>query len=122
MTEAKRIAKSLGHAWHGIAITVREERNFAIELVAGCLVVIVAFALGVSRAEAAVLALVVGGVLVLELMNSALERVVDLVKPRLSPFVAEIKDLSAAAVLVAAATAAVIAVIVFGPHVLALIG
>ena len=55
-------------------------------------------------------------VLVLELANSALERVVDAIKPRMHPYVADIKNIAAGAVFSASLAAVAIAVIIFLPH------
>jgi diacylglycerol kinase len=55
-------------------------------------------------------------VLVLELLNSMLERLVDLVKPRMHGYVRDIKDLMAAAVLVTAGFAAVVGLIILLPY------
>ena len=116
MIKPGRLLKSFRYAWRGIATVAREEQNFRVELLAAAAVLLLAAYLRVKPAEAAVLALVCGGVLVLELMNSLLERVVDLVKPRVHPYVAEIKNIAAGAVLVAAATSIAIAVFIFLPY------
>ena len=113
-----RVGKSFLYAWRGIQTVVREERNFRLQLLAAGGVLLLAVALHVRPIEAAILALVTGSVLVLELLNSLLERVVDLVKPRLHPYVAEIKNIAAGAVLIAAVTALIVALLVFVPHVL----
>jgi diacylglycerol kinase len=53
---------------------------------------------------------------VLELLNSIIERFVDMVKPRVHEYARVIKDLSAAAVLIMAITAVILAVLIFWPH------
>jgi diacylglycerol kinase len=116
MDIAIKLTRSFRHAFRGLVLVAREERNFAIETVAACVVLAVAVVLRVSNVEAALLALVTGGVLVLELLNSATERVVDLVKPRLHPYVAEVKDITAAAVLVASVAAAIVGAFIFWPY------
>ena len=121
MTKIKKIAKSFGFAWRGIVMVAREEQNFGIELTAALVVAALAIILRVSHVEAAILVLVCGGVLVLELLNSALERVVDLVKPRLHHYVAEMKNISAGAVLIASITAVLVAVCLFAPRIAAIL-
>jgi diacylglycerol kinase len=69
----------------------------------------------VSKSEAVALILVASSVLVLELINSTLERVVDYMKPRLHHYVEVVKDMMAGAVLVASLGAAVIGIIIFYP-------
>jgi len=57
---------------------------------------------------------------VLELLNSAVERLVDLFKPRIHEYAEEVKDIMAGAVLMGSIGAAVVGVIVFWPHLAAL--
>lgn len=68
--------------------------------------------------ERVMIVFVVMTILVLELINSSLERLVDLVKPRLHEYVGDIKDLMAGAVLIAACAAIVIGYLLFSPHVI----
>jgi diacylglycerol kinase len=70
----------------------------------------------VSRVEAAVLILVISSVLVLELLNTVLEKFIDVLKPRVHYFVEIMKDLMAAAVLVASIAAFAIGLVIFLPH------
>lgn len=74
-----------------------------------------------STLERVILLLAIASVLVLELLNSMIERLVDLVKPRLHGYVRDIKDLMAAAVLVASLFALAVGSIIFFPHVLLLV-
>ncbi len=74
-------------------------------------------AAGATGVELAVFALAIGLVLSAELVNTAIERLVDTVSPEPTPAAAAIKDASAAAVLVAAAMAASAGVLVLGRHV-----
>lgn len=120
MFKPGKFLKSFGYAWRGLALVAREEQNFRLELLAALAVLVLALVLEVKPVEFAVLALVSGGVLVLELLNSLLERVVDLVKPRLHPYVAEVKNVAAASVLAAAATAIAVGIVIFGPYILKL--
>ncbi len=120
MFKSAKLWKSFVYAWRGLALVAREEQNFRLELLVALAVFTLALVLGVKSAEFALLALVSGGVLVLELLNSLLERVVDLVKPRLHPYVAEVKNVAAASVLVAAVTAVAVGLVIFGPYLLKL--
>jgi diacylglycerol kinase len=65
--------------------------------------------------ERAILLLVTMFVLVLELLNSSLERLVDLAKPRLHEYAGDIKDLMAGSVLLAAMFALVLGLLILGP-------
>lgn len=108
--------KSFRHAFHGVVIVLHEEQNFRIQLVCAVLVFVLAYTFRVRPIEGAVLALVIGCVLVLELINSVVERLIDVVKPRVHPYIAELKDIAAGAVLVAACTAVIVALYIFVPY------
>lgn len=69
-----------------------------------------------SSGERIVLLLITGLMLALELMNTMVERLVDLLKPRLSTYVRDVKDYMAAAVFVAALFVAMIGAVIFVPH------
>ncbi len=120
MLDKKRLSSSFGHAWQGIVRAAKEGQNFRLMLFAGAVVIFLMYALDVHRLEKAILLLAIALVLVLELMNSIFERVVDLLKPRMHLQVKEIKDVMAGGVLVASAGAALVGIIVLGPYVTAL--
>jgi diacylglycerol kinase len=67
--------------------------------------------------EGVALMLVVIIVLVLELINSVFERVIDILKPRMHPYVETIKDIMAAVVLISSIGAVLIGVLILGPYV-----
>jgi len=71
--------------------------------------------------EGVALMLVVIIVLVLELINSVFERVIDILKPRMHPYVETIKDIMAAVVLISSIGAVLIGVLILGPYVVAML-
>lgn len=110
-----RIIKSLTYAARGLAKTWREEANFRIEALATLLVGVLAWCLGLDWQECAILALACGLVLALELVNTMIEQISDVLKPRLDQYVRHIKDISAAAVLVASLFAVIVGLCLFLP-------
>ena len=58
----------------------------------------------------------IGLVILMEIVNSAVERVTDVLKPRINGYVKEIKDIMAAAVMLASLVALIIGVIIFWPY------
>ncbi|NCU44168.1 diacylglycerol kinase family protein [Candidatus Falkowbacteria bacterium] len=116
MLSCRRLLRSFRYARHGLWRVIKEEQNFAIELIVGLSALILAAILQFSLWEWAVLMLVIGFVLVAELLNSAVERVSDLLKPRLDIYVKEIKDIMAATVFVAAGLSVFVGLILFLPH------
>jgi diacylglycerol kinase len=116
MIRFKRLLKSFSYAGRGLAKVFREEQNFKIEVFAALLVVLAAILVGISFLEAAILALTVGLVLVMEVVNSAVEAISDSLKPRLDIYVKRIKDIVAAGVMIAAITAIVVGSLIFIPY------
>jgi diacylglycerol kinase len=121
MIKISRLFKSFIYAFRGLVKVVKEEQNFQIQLTVAIVVFIAAVWLKISTTEWLVLMGIILLVLLMELVNSAVERVTDLFKPRISTYVKEIKDIMAAAVLLASLGAIVVGVIIFGPHVWSLI-
>ncbi len=106
------IRASFSYAWAGFLFAWKNQRNFRLKVYIGVLALALALWLQVSLVPVLLLiALVLG----LELVNTALEAVVDLVSPNYHPLAKAAKDLAAAAVLVASAIAALIGIILFIP-------
>jgi diacylglycerol kinase len=112
------IFRSIGYALRGIATAYRTERSFRYQLVATIVLGAFLTLIPLEGWERAILVLVAALVLVLELLNSSLERLTDLAKPRLHAYAGEIKDLMAGSVLVASVAAVILALMILGPHLL----
>jgi undecaprenol kinase len=74
--------------------------------------------IGVARSDAIVIILVITFVLTLEIVNTVVERLVDMLKPRLHTYAESIKDLTAALVLIGSLAAVIIGILVFYPYIL----
>jgi len=110
------VAQSFSHAWRGLRLAFVSERSFRIQTAAALVVILFVIVLPFRSWERLLLLVATGAVLVLELINSTVERLVDLFKPRLHAYAKDIKDLMAAAVLVAAAFALAIGVLILWPY------
>ncbi|HSM80304.1 MAG TPA: diacylglycerol kinase family protein [Nodosilinea sp.] len=100
---ATNLFVSFRYAWQGVSYAFRTQRNFRIHVVVGSLAVNLALALRLAPVELAVIILTCGAVLTLELINTALESVVDLTVQQTYHELAKIaKDCAAAAVLISA--------------------
>jgi diacylglycerol kinase len=108
-----KLIRSIKYALRGLAHMPAAERNFRWLLVAAVAVIVAGLWLRISINEWIALTVAIGGVLVLEMVNTAIERVMNLLHPGMSPQVRTIKDIAAGAVLVAAFTAVAIAILVF---------
>ncbi|MFZ2803973.1 MAG: diacylglycerol kinase [Patescibacteria group bacterium] len=113
---------SFGHAWRGLLVAFRTERSFRIQTAAALVVLLLIILFPFQGWERALLLLATASVLVLELLNSMVERLVDLVKPRMHGYVRDIKDLMAAAVLLASLFAVAIALLIVWPYAGRLLG
>ncbi|MBM6971281.1 diacylglycerol kinase family protein [Mordavella massiliensis] len=112
------LRKTFGYAFEGILTGIRKERNMRIHTVAMILVVFFGTVLGLSATEWCICLVLFGLVMALELVNTAVEAVVDLVTEERKPLAKIAKDTAAGAVLIAAIMAAVIGCIIFLPKIL----
>ena len=114
------LGKSFGYAFEGIWTGIRKERNMRIHCLAVILVTAAGTFVGLSAAEWCICLLLFGMVISLELVNTAVEAVVDLVTEEKKPLAKIAKDTAAGAVLFTAVMAVIIGCIIFIPHLLEL--
>lgn len=114
----KRRVWSFVHASNGLKILIKEEHNARVHIVAAILVAIIGLLLEIDKTEWFIIIILIGLVISLELINSAIENICDLVSPEYNEFVKKAKDLSAAAVLISAAIAVTIGSLIFIPKIL----
>jgi diacylglycerol kinase (ATP) len=110
---ARSIVDALNFAFDGIIHVLRTQRNMRVHFAIAAGVLVLALVVGVSRAELIALMLSVSFVLVTEMINTALEGVVDLATSRYDPLARMAKDVSAGAVLIAAVNALAVGYLVF---------
>lgn len=113
----RRLIKSFGYAFSGAAYAFGTQLNFKIHCLALMIVLALGWYLDISVQEWLTIVIVSGIVIVAELFNTALEVLVDLVSPDYHEKAKIIKDVSAAAVLIAAATAVVVGLVIFIPKI-----
>ncbi len=111
--------RSFAHAFRGLAFAFRMERSFRIQLLAASVVLILMWIFPLAAWQRVILLSVSVFVLVLELLNTSIERVVDLAKPRLDAYARDVKDVMAGAVLLASLFAVMIGAIIFWPYLFA---
>jgi undecaprenol kinase len=117
-----RFSKSLKHAWRGLKYAISYEKNFQIEVVLAVFVVVLIFIFDIKSWEAIVLVLMIMWVLITELTNTVVERVVDILRPRIHPYARLVKDIMAAVVLISCLVAILVGIIIFYPYIKELIG
>lgn len=116
MNELQKRLKSFTYALSGIGSFLNKEPNAWIHCSAIVIVTIAGFLFGITRTEWLVIILCFGIVLAAEALNTAIERLVNLVSPDYHPIAGDVKDIAAGAVLICAITAAIIGLIIFIPY------
>jgi len=116
MLSIKKFFQSFRYASRGLKYALKNEQNFQIEFLAGIFVVILMFLLPTRTLEKIALFIVIFAVLVIELINTIFERVVDMLKPRVHPYAQLVKDIMAAAVLLSSVAALIVGLIIFWPY------
>ena len=119
MTPKRRqmtMLQSFNHAFQGLVYAVRYERNMRIHLAVGLLVLVASVFLNVSRLELVAVVLAIVFVLIAEMINTAVEAVVDIITDEFDPRAKVAKDLAAGGVLLAAINALVVAYLVFADN------
>lgn len=111
-----RLIESLTYASRGLRHVFKNEPNFRLQTVAAGLVVAAIAYFPLKHWEIVVLLLLVLLVLVMEILNTAFERIADLLKPRLHHYVSVVKDLMAGAVLLTSLFAAVVGLVILIPY------
>lgn len=113
---SQRLLKSVNFAFRGLKKVWRTEKNFRIHVLIATLVMLGAFFIGLTSFDYLILLLTITLVLTLEIINSGIERLVDMLAPATHHFVKEIKDLFAAVVLLSSILAVIVGLLVFGPY------
>lgn len=112
----KRAIKSFIYAFRGLKSAWKSEQNFRFHLLAAALILAMAIILRVERIDFIIIILLIGLVLILELVNTIFERLIDILKPRIHEYSKEIKNISSAVVLLGAFVSVVIGIIIFYPY------
>jgi len=107
------LLRSFNYAFDGIVHSLRHERNMWIHFGIAGLVLVGALFFALTRVEVIALFVAISFVLIAEMMNTAIEHVVDLVTDEEDPRAKVAKDVAAGAVLIAAVNAVVVAYLVF---------
>lgn len=115
-TPKHNLFKSFLFAFKGVAL-ILQERNLIIHLVCGALAIALGFIFKIEEHEWLAIIICMSAVLCLEIINTAIEKTIDLLHPQIHPKAGAIKDLAAAAVLIAAITAIIVGLMVFVPKI-----
>jgi diacylglycerol kinase len=112
-----RLFKSFTYAFRGLIKAWREERNLQIHSVVAIIIIVASFVFQIKPWEWCAVLLCIALVVVMEFINSVVERLADMLKPRINIYIKEIKDIMAAATFVSALFSATVGLIIFVPHI-----
>ena len=116
----KRFFKSFVYAATGIKEALKTEQNLLFDFIYAILTIILGIILKLSALEFAIVLLAVGLVISLEMVNTAIEYVVDMAMPEIHPLAKIGKDVAGGAVLVSAIMAFIVGLIIYLPKVIEL--
>jgi diacylglycerol kinase len=108
-------------AWNGLAYSLRTQRNARVHALIGTCAIALGFVLHISPVEFAMVFVAITLVFIAEMFNTVAEACVDLATQEYNPLARIAKDVAAGAVLLNAMLSVVIGLLVFGPHLLALL-
>jgi len=111
----KKRLQSFGYAGRGIRLVFSSEANMKIHILITVLVVICGFFFNISISEWIFCFLCIGLVFSAEMINTAIENVVDLASPEHHKLAGNAKDIAAGAVLICAIISVIIGFLIFGP-------
>jgi undecaprenol kinase len=111
---------SFSYAISGIIIALRSEKNMRFHLFCSIIVIMVSYYFSITKTEWLFILVAIGGMFALELVNTSIERVVDLVTAEYHPLAKQAKDLAAGAVFVYAICSVGIGMVIFLPYLLKL--
>jgi len=112
------VLDSFKHAIAGIFSAILHERNMQIHLVISFIVIVLGIFFRVTTIEWILISFAIGGVITLELLNTAIERAVDLVTQEHHPLAKQAKDMAAGAVFIYALLSVTVGLIIFLPKLL----
>ena len=115
---SSNLLKSFKYAFSGISYVLKTSRNFKIQLIFAVTSLMIGFLLKISQSNYVILIATIMSVLILEILNTSIESIVDLVVRKEFSSLAKIaKDTSAGAVLLASINSVIIAVYIFVPKI-----
>ncbi len=111
-------ARSFRNAFRGIVVAIQQETHCKIHLLATIAVIVLGILLHIALNERIVIFICIAMVWCLELINTAIENIVDMVSPERQERARNIKDIAAGAVLFAAICSVIIACLIFIPKII----
>jgi len=118
MESKHSLLKSFGFAFAGLKTAIIKGRSFRIQILFGVTAVILGLIYKINSFEWLSLILIIASVLILELINTSIESIVNIVSPEIREEARVAKDVSAAGVLIASIASVFIGALLFLPKIL----
>ncbi len=112
------LIRSFLFAITGIVTALKQERNLKIHLLCASIVLLASYYFSITKIEWLIILFLIAIMFALELINSAIERVVDLAGPDFHPLAKQAKDMAAGAVFVFALLSVVVGILIYLPYIL----
>jgi diacylglycerol kinase len=113
----KKFIKGFGYAMKGIAFSLEDQVNMKVHMAVGVLVICAGFFYSITISDWCIVLICIAVVIGFEMMNTALENLVDLVSLERTPLAGKIKDIAAGGVLIVSLGSAVIGILVFSKYI-----
>jgi len=116
MLSLSGMKKSFQHAWKGLKFVYKSEQNFRFQVVVAIITLSLSIIFPLRNWEIIIIILLILLVLVFEILNTAVEQLNDLLKPRMHHYVGVVKDAMAGAVFLTSLVALMVGLMIFLPH------
>ncbi len=116
VTGLTRIIKAAGYSWKGLRAAWQHEAAFRQEAIAAIVAIVIALWLDVDAITRVLLVGSVVLVIIVEVLNSAVEAVVDRIGSEIHPLAGRAKDMGSAAVLLTILLAVFVWIMLLVPH------
>lgn len=113
----KNFFRAFLYAWNGIRVSLKDQRNLKVQSLVALITIGAGFYFNIACLEWCLILFSIALVLGLEMVNSAIENLVDLVTMERRPLAGKVKDIAAGAVLFASIIAVIIGIIIFRKYV-----
>lgn len=121
MIKHSTLIQSFGYAWQGIKYALKYDQNFRIHIAVAALVIILSIYFDVNPFEMGILGVMIVLVIATEMINTAIENMVDLITKEYREEAKIAKDVSSGMVLISSLGALIVGFLIFTPHILDLL-
>lgn len=109
--------KSFSYAFNGIIVSMAEHRNLLVQVFIGLIAIGAGFYVNITRVEWCILLMMIAIVIGFEMINTAIESLVNLVTRERKPLAGKVKDIAAGAVLFVSVIAVFVGIIIFKKYI-----